>query len=210
MISQHKIFKKFKNILNSTFIEVGVFDGITQSNTVLLENINNWTGILIEPSEILENELKHNRPNCIIEMCAISNFNGVISGDFNGQLMSSIEGKRWKEHCLENNIKQPSISVSCHTLTDICKKHNLLNINFCSIDVEGNEYDVLEGIDFNIININYFLIEVYESDKNKIINFMKNKGYSFENFSNFSKITHPDWDGTHQDYLFTKDNLLCQ
>ena len=125
MFSDHKIFKKFKNILNSTFIEVGAHNGIIQSNTILLENINDWTGILIEPSEILENELKYNRPNSIIEICAISNFNGVISGDFNGQLMSSIEGKRWKEYYLLNNIEKPSISVSCHTLTDICKKHNL-------------------------------------------------------------------------------------
>ena len=210
MFSDHKIFKKFKNILNSTFIEVGAHNGITQSNTILLENINDWTGILIEPSKILENDLKSNRPNSIIEMCAVSNFNGVISGDFNGQLMSSIEGKRWKEYYLLNGIEQPSISVSCHTLTDICKKHNLLNINFCSIDVEGNEYNVLEGIDFDTININYFLIEIYEFDRDNIINFMKNKGYEGENFSNFSKTTHPNWDGTHQDYLFTKDNLLCQ
>ena len=33
-----------------TFVEAGAHDGLTQSNTLLLERIRDWRGLLIEPS----------------------------------------------------------------------------------------------------------------------------------------------------------------
>jgi FkbM family methyltransferase len=207
MLLEHIIYNKFKNKVNGVFMEIGAFDGIIQSNTLLLEAINNWKGILVEPSVCFKEELIIKRPKSIIEMCAISEYDGHINGDFTGQLMSSIDGVRLSEHYKVNKINPPSIQVPCFTLTSICKKHNMFDIDFCSIDVEGNEYSVLKSIDFNLINIKSFCIEVYTPDSNNIINFLQNKGYFVENLSNYSKKTHPTWDGSHQDYFFTKDRL---
>ena len=65
------------------------------------------------------------------------------------------------------------------------------------------ELEVLKGIDFTKQTINYILIEVYEKDRNAILSFMEDKGYVLiGNISNFTKETHPNWDGTHNDYLF--------
>ena len=50
-----------KNI-NGIFIELGGFDGITYSNTKLLEDHYGFTGILIEPSPINFNKMIKNRP----------------------------------------------------------------------------------------------------------------------------------------------------
>jgi hypothetical protein len=44
---------------------------------------------------------------------------------------------------------------------------------------------------------------VYEIDKNNIFDFMfKNNYILIDCISNFSKDTHPNWDGTHNDFLF--------
>ena len=47
------------------------------------------------------------------------------------------------------------------------------------------------------------LIEVYNKDYDQIILFLKEKQYDLIcNFTNYSLKTKPDWDGTHNDYLF--------
>ena len=51
---------------NNFFVEFGATDGITISNTHLLEKELNWNGILIEPASIWHDSLKKNR-SCIID-----------------------------------------------------------------------------------------------------------------------------------------------
>ena len=48
------------------FIEFGAADGVSNSNTFLLEKKFNWKGILVEPAKCFYKELKKRR-NCYIE-----------------------------------------------------------------------------------------------------------------------------------------------
>lgn len=205
-----KIFNKFQNQFNGFFIEVGANDGTTQSNTLLLETKNNWKGLLIEPSEKWTETLISSRKNSIVEKCAISDYNGKILGDFDGSLMSSVNGERLYQDILSHTgVKKEinNVEVNCYTLTELCKKHNIKNIDLCSIDVEGHEYSVVAGIDFEFLNIKYFVIEVYEDQEEKIFNLFQSKNYDMECISNFNKNQNPGWDGLHQDYLFSKKDL---
>jgi hypothetical protein len=56
------------------------------------------------------------------------------------------------------------------------------------------------------------LIEIYNTDYDIIVNFLEGNQYKlYSNFSNYNKITNPNWDGTHNDYLFkdcTIDHLI--
>lgn len=198
MILSDFIYEKYKTIFNGFFIEIGANDGITQSNTYMLEKNNNWNGMLIEPSSKWKNNLIENRKKSIIEECAVSNYNGKILGDFDGSLMSSVNGQRLSDR------KNKLLEVNCFTLTELCKKNYIQNIDLCSIDVEGHEYEVIEGIDFNLLNIKAFVIEVYKNEEEKIFNFFKSKNYKINCVTNYTKETHPIWDGSHQDYLFEK------
>lgn len=190
-----KIYDIFKSIQNGVFVEFGANDGVQQSNTILLEKQNNWNGLLIEPSPNLFDVLKQNRPNCKIESCAVSNCNGSIKGDFNGNLMSSVDGKRLtNKHVIE---------VPCFTLNYLCKKHNINEIDLCSVDVEGYEKQILKSIDFSILKIKNFVIEIYKWDEKEIINLLEKNGYHTICLTNFNKVDNPNWDGTHQDYLFS-------
>lgn len=183
---------------NGVYIELGALDGVVQSNTKWLEDEYDWSGILIEPSIKKYDECKSNRPNNIIFNCACVSFEykeNTIKGDFNGSPMSSVGGKR-------RNFF-PDIEVKTKTLQSIIDETSYRKINFLSLDVEGYEFEVLKGIDFTKQTIDFILIEVYEKDKNLIFNFMENNDYTIiDCISNFKKETHPNWDGTHNDYLF--------
>ena len=62
----------FSEKREETFIEVGAFDGIFQSNTLYLERNLNWTGLLIEPDIESFNPLKTNNRNSWIINCCLS------------------------------------------------------------------------------------------------------------------------------------------
>lgn len=195
----HKITERLGR-RNGVFVEVGAFDGLIQSNTKLLEEFYGWTGILIEPSAVLYKRLVNNRPRSSCFQCALGSFeqnNTYRYGDFDGELMSSMGGNR--EH------RPATQRVLVRTLQSILDETHLDQIDFFSLDVEGYELNVLKGIDFTKSSFDYILIEIYKKFYNEILKFMQYNGYKLiENFTNYSSLTHPDWDGTHNDYLFQR------
>lgn len=191
-----QLYNFFERHYGGFFLETGANDGINQSNTYLLEKNNNWRGLLIEPSNVHRENLIKNRSNSIIEICAVSDKNEKLFGDFDGRLMSSVNGTRLNR----NNLHE----VNCYTITELCKKHNISKIDLFSLDTEGHEYSILKGINFDDIDIKHFVIEIYDYDQDLILDFMQKKSYKYTCLTNYSKNTHPMWDGTHQDYFFTK------
>lgn len=201
----HKIIDRLnvqRRETKGVFIEVGANQGIVQSNTMLLEKYYGWTGILIEPSYQYE-ALCVNRPKSKCIQCALGSFEeeGVyIMGDFDGHLMGGIGGKR--------SGRPANISVLVRSLQSILDEENLQNINFFSLDVEGHEYNVLNGIDFNKTTFDYILIEIYSWDYVRIVSFLSERGYDMiEPFSFYTKENSPGWDGSHNDYLFKRRYL---
>jgi FkbM family methyltransferase len=188
------------------FIELGANNGLLQSNTAFFEKNRNWKGILIEPCVDNYNKCKINRPNSICYNCAcVSNEykNSTIEGDFliendsNESLMFSVNSIR-------RNNKKKLISISAITLEKILD-NELINrdIDLLSLDVEGYEYEVLQGLNLNRYKPIYLLIEIYNNQYEKIINYLKQFNYNLlSNFSDYNKSNNPNWDGTHNDYLF--------
>jgi len=202
----NKLEKLFNFKKNGKYIELGANDGITQSNTKLLEEKYNWSGILIEPSNVAFNKLRQNRPNNIlVNACMVSSdfTEKTIKGDFNsGSLMASVNGTRLKS----NEICE----VPCTTLSNVIEKTNITKFDLMSIDTEGYELNVLKGLDLNIDRNRptYFLIEIYKHMFSEICDYLKNNGYILiENFSNYNIIDNPYWDQHHNDYLFVDNNL---
>jgi len=194
-----RILEYIGNINNGFYIEAGAYDGILQSNTKFLEEEFNWTGILIEPSPKVFIELEKNRPNNLnINKCLVaSNYEyDTISGSFDNGPMSSVGNIR--------NIENAElINVPCEPLYKILDYLDVQKIDFMTIDTEGYELNVLDGINLNKYRPTYLLIEIYEDNKQVIIEYLTNHNYLLlENITNYNKLDNPGWDGTHNDYLF--------
>jgi len=183
------------------YIELGGNDGLTQSNTAFFEFYRNWKGILIEPSLKGYNLCVENRPNsiCVNKGCVSNNYTGnTAKGNFgDNSLMASIDGKRQK------GFDNSSIEIQVSTLEKILDEVNVKNIDLLTLDVEGYELEVLQGLNFNKYRPTYLLIEIYINQANDIHNYLTENNYKLIcNFSNYNKQDNPGWDGTHNDYLF--------
>lgn len=195
MISKYLGFKQ-----DGVFIEVGGYDGVFQSNTYVLEKHFNWKGFLVEPSKDQFELCKQNR-NVPVYNYALVPFDyelPYIMGDFQegrATPMSSINGTRTNSQCL--------VQVNVTTLQKLLDELNITKVDFFSLDVEGYEIFVLNGVDFSKVQFSLILIEYIPNKLDELIEFMTSKNYKFlENVSNYSKDTHPNWDGQHNDYLF--------
>jgi len=188
---------------NGFYIELGANDGLTQSNTAFFEFNRGWKGVLIEPSINVYNNCVKNRPNsnCYNYACVSNEYEfNEIKGDFDGNLMSSVNGKRLN--------KNSSSSVQAITLEKILDKNEVSNIDLLSLDTEGYELNILKGLNLNKYRPNYMIIEVYNYDYQNIVDFLNSHNYSLlGNFTNYNKIDNPLWDGSHNDFIF-KDNLI--
>lgn len=127
------------------YVEIGANDGIVSSNTYLLAKKYNWKGLLIEPNTDCHKRLQITRPESVIahECVLYKTYDNLI--DFvqaEDSTLSTIKGLDTDRNVIYKNvIKVPGLS-----LYDIFKKYNTpKNIDYMSIDIEGNELDVLFG-----------------------------------------------------------------
>lgn len=193
------------NFKNGYYIEAGANDGIRQSNSLYLENVLDWKGILIEPN-IKKMELckKHRSPLNLFYSCALSSDESIniINGNFNedcgGESLmacsSSLIELDYYDETFKNEIKEKiktreQISVPAKTLNSILKENNIKYVDFLSLDLEGYELEALKNFNFNEIDIKYILIETASrlSYQNAVHSFMQSKGYVY-----YEKISNND------------------
>ena len=200
--------KKLDDIFNKEngfFIELGANNGLEQSNTAFFEFYKGWKGILIEPSPNKYVECINNRKNStVLNYACVSNDyeSDKISGDFNGNLMSSVNGSRLNQTQNLNTVNAITLEK---ILDQYMKQCNC--IDFLSLDTEGYELNILKGLNLSKYRPKYMLIEIYNFDYDNIYKFLIENNYSLHsNFSNYNPIDNPGWDGSHNDFLFI-DNL---
>ena len=192
--SQYKqealVLKYFNNKKNGFFIELGGLDGIRHSNTFLLENKYNWKGLIIEPSPSLYKELQINRnvstENILVgdkrqegvEFLYIEDktkcigLQGVVENYHPAHLNRTMREL--------NNATYELIQLKMVTLQEICEKYKISKVDYLSLDVEGSELKVLQGIDFSKVDIRLIGVEInYDNDKDSIYNILQKNGYTF-------------------------------
>ena len=159
------------DIENGFYIDVGAFDPIKVSVTKAFY-LRGWTGINIEPQPDKKDLFDKDRPKDINLQLAIGEKKGNIEFYINDQCSTYI-----KQYSRNANTM---INVSMDTMSNICKKYvpKGRNVDFCKIDVEGGEKNVLLGYDFINYRPKVFCIEstvplsyipTYESWENILI-----------------------------------------
>lgn len=176
------------------FVEIGAQDGISGSNTYMLETEFDWNGIVVEPSRTYETILLENR-KCQIENSAIWSETGItfLFADLGHSGLSSL--KNFMGEGIHGKTRSESdfheYEVKTLSLNDLLQKHDAPKIiDYLSIDTEGSEYEIIEKFDFNKYDVRVLTIEhnYEESQRKKIYEKLINAGYTRK----YSEISHQD------------------
>jgi FkbM family methyltransferase len=173
----------FENKQNGFFIDIGAYDGEIDSNSLFFENLG-WDGICIEPNPIMFENLQKIRkckclPYAVSDENKISQFFQIKEGPTTlsglANEFDEIAIERINEYNLENNQAFDYLDVECKTFDSIVKVHN---IDFLSLDTEGNELKILQSINFDEYNIDVITVENNNYD-DRFFNFLDTKNYTF-------------------------------
>ena len=181
----------FRNKKNGTYIDVGCHHPFINNNTFLLYK-KGWNGINIDLDFNSIDMFNHFRPNDDNRKIGISNKKGFANLYF------------FHNRAAKNTLSKKSgggakqiRKIEVNTLDNIIKesKIKIKEIDFLTIDVEGNELNVLQGLNFKkykpkiialeFINPNnkfFYQQKIEDVQRSKIFKFMKNKGYKLSNW----------------------------
>jgi len=175
----------FKNKPGGFYLDIGANDGISYSNTYFFEKELNWFGICVEPISSVYSKLQDSRKSINVNGC-IADFEGEgIFYEVSGyaEMLSGLKSKYDSRHLkrIEDEIKKhggvlTETTVNCFNLNNLLKKYNIKKIDYCSIDIEGGELDVLKTIDFDQFDFHSLSIENNYHDV-RIYEHMKKNGY---------------------------------
>lgn len=172
------------------FIEAGANNGVKQSNSYYFAKALNWSGILVEAIPELYQQCLVNRPDS-----SVYNYALVADADTKevemhfADLMSTVDGalKEGQQQHLSSGVKIQNltesyqVSVPAITLSDLVSQHMVdnklaeLTIDFLSLDVEGYEFEVLQGLDLQVHRPRYILVE--SRDIESINNYLTANSY---------------------------------
>lgn len=152
------------------FVEVGTGNGEQLSNTFMLEKCFQWQGILFEPDRRFHQSIGKlrmakldDRPaySCddkLMEFLEVSN---------SGELSTLSEFRRADGRSRKGSRHE----VRTTTLNSAFKRHDApRDIDYISIDTEGSELEVLQGLDLNYHNVRFLTIEHnFEENKKEAI-----------------------------------------
>jgi FkbM family methyltransferase len=150
------------------YIDIGACDPDLYSVTKMFYEMG-WNGINIEPQSTFYKKLVEARPRDINIQTALGDSNGKVKlriyKDAEG--LSTIDDTRKKEIRSTNKFIDEEVDVI--TLRDLLDRHITKNIHidFIKIDVEGFEYEVLNGFNWDKYRPKLICIESNHKNKSK-------------------------------------------
>lgn len=161
-----------RGMTGGLFVDVGASDGITNSNSMLLESMYGYRGICIEPGP-RRYLLWLLRPRCSVSFAPI--------GSTDGKEVVYVTGERTAEHShvaahgeLHSHSSRTARTATLERLIAEWQSargwdtHQSLNFTLVSIDVEGFESEVLKGFPFAQHSMKVLFVEDSHSQAARI------------------------------------------
>ncbi len=202
-----------------TYLDIGCNDPIALNNTFLLSrSFNVKKGVLVEPNTKLSKQIAKVRPNDIV----INKGVGVVAGelsyyDFGDYNVLNTCSDSEKDFIIKQGFPLISTTkVEIVPINDLLRTHFPdRRLDFLSIDIEGQDEEIVKSIDYDFIRPALICIEtaVYKGGKNdtlpELIEFFKSKGYYLTADTSLNSIFIDAERSIHKrflnDLLFTHD-----
>lgn len=166
---------------NGFFVEFGATNGLTLSNTYMLEKFYGWNGILAEPAQCWQKELVENRSCHIDNKCVWSESNTKLKfNETSDPELSTINNFSDSDLHSLSRKKSQTYEVETISLNDLMEKYNAPEkIDYLSIDTEGSEFHILSNFNFEKYSFGIITVEHnYTIDREKIFQLLTQKGYN--------------------------------
>ena len=163
------------------FVEFGATNGVSLSNTYLLERDFGWTGILAEPAAIWYQELCENRPTAKIATEAVWSETGLkmIFKETTKAEYSTFSNFSSRDHNSALRKQGFEYEVLTISLNDLLERERApQHIDYLSIDTEGSEFYILRELDFERYKFSVITCEHnFGRDRTRILDLLTSKGY---------------------------------
>ncbi len=166
---------------NGVFIEFGAYDGVIFSNTHLLEKHFGWNGILIDPIPSHYNNMKLHRKCKLIHGAITAEHQDLV-------LIEELPASDLSKFVEKRSIFKKVHAVKAFTIQEVIDQ-NLpsTQVDFLSIDTEGNEIEILKSIDLKRYRIKAVCVEHnFREGSEEMVKYMVNNGYEHL-YSEYSK-----------------------
>jgi FkbM family methyltransferase len=175
------------NAQNFTYLELGAFNGKSESNTRFYDLCLGWKGLLVEANPYTYQILVQNRPHAerlnFAPTCAVdSNPNTTVSFVAPPNVQTPVAAQVGTANAAEYANVVP-VEVPCGSLTPVLRDY-FGPVTFFSLDVEGAEPLVLQQLDLSQVVVDIFMVEhtnKYCKDKcesrDQTREILKNAGY---------------------------------
>ena len=177
------------------FVEFGAGNGVTMSNTHLLEKRYGWTGILAEPNPTFHRRLRRERAAALEHGCvwartgATQTFLCTEKPAFSrlASVRPDDSFEREGRRAVAREIAVPTVSLG-----DLLDRHGAPDrIDYISVDTEGAERAILEAFDFGRRHVALWTVEHnFTPDRPAVHALMERHGY-IRRFPEFSRFD--DW-----------------
>lgn len=177
----------FSDKTDGFFVEVGAYDGISLSNSLFFEQLG-WRGMLIEPHPMYYPKIVENRPNPNViklnvaagDRDEIVTFLSVSCPTEHTGMLSGIDKAYDLRHKarIQREVQMyggrvDETIVNVRKTQSIFDEYNVTYIDYLSIDVEGSEKQVLNGINFDKTFIHVLTVEDNYNDAHAFITMLK-------------------------------------
>jgi FkbM family methyltransferase len=172
------------SITDGFYVDVGANDPTMDSVTKFFYD-RGWHGINIEPIPSVYERLKNSRPKDINLNIGVSDKAGELTireytDGWHG--WSTFSSKTKKAHA---NKKHKDYTVPVASLSDIFNEHGVKEIDFLKVDVEGLEYEVLSGNDWQKYRPKVIVAEGNNSKWKKLLIDLKYTAVFFDGLNNY-------------------------
>ena len=148
-----------RGVSRGFFVEAGAVDGVFESNTYFLERWRGWDGLLVEPVPDMYRRLKVNRRARAVNCALVSSTSTETTVRITpAHAISTIVGSPSGDTG-RTGTAAAAITVRARTLGSILDEIGNPRVDLLSLDVEGFELQVLQGLDFQRHRIDTIVIE---------------------------------------------------
>lgn len=142
------LWRALHGIANGRYMDIGANHPLHDSVTKAFYD-RGWTGVNVEPIKSLYEQLTAERPRDINLCCAISSISGKTKfyEVVDSMGLSTLDATIADSH-VRSGLKVQAYDVAIEPISNICSVHDINELHFLKIDVEGAELSVLQGIPF--------------------------------------------------------------